>query len=134
MKQYVTDYLKFVNGLMSEYDNKVKSLKADNREDEAILYKVRLNICDIFCKMAEAADRKVTAMKLSEEEDQTRTFNREYLEWFEKIPANWKTNLELARKHNDVIIVSTEEIKLETAELLRGRFLDYAGGEILLKK
>jgi hypothetical protein len=119
---------------MSEYDNKVKSLKADNREDEAILYKVRLNICDIFCKMAEAADRKVTAMKLSEEEDQTRTFNREYLEWFEKIPANWKTNLELARKHNDVIIVSTEEIKLETAELLRGRFLDYAGGEILLKK
>lgn len=134
MKQYVTDYLHSVHELMSEYDNKVKSLKADNREDEANLYKVRLNICDIFCKMAETTDRKVTAMKLSEEEAQVKAYNREYLEWFEKIPANWKANLELARKHNDVIVVNTEEIKLETAELLRNRYLDYTGGEILLKK
>lgn len=134
MKQYVTDYLAFVTELMSDYNNKARILKDDNRTDEANLYKVRSNICDIFYKMAEASVRKADAMKLADDTERSRRFNEEYLNWFEKIPANWKINLELAKKHNDTIVVNTEEIKLETAKLLRDRFMEAAGGEILIKQ
>jgi len=131
MRQYVNDYLDYVQKLMAEYNNKVKELKADNREDESILFKVRINICDIFCKMIHAADQKVAAMKIAEEAEYEKSFQKEYLNWFEKIPASWITNLELAKKHDDVIVVQTEEIKLETAELLRKKFIELSGGEIL---
>ncbi len=129
--QYVAEYLNFVHELMAEYDNNVKVLKADNREDESILYKVRMNICDIFCKMADATDKKIKGMKITEIEESSKKFNEEYLTWFEKIPVNWKTSLELAKKHSDVFVVQTEEIKLETAALLRSKFIELSGGEIL---
>jgi hypothetical protein len=131
MKQYVVDYLNYVQELMAEYNNKVQVLKGDNREDESILFKVRVNICDIFCKMIQAADKKVAAMKIIDEAECERSFQEEYLNWFEKIPATWITNLELARKHDDIIVVQTEEIKLETAKLLRKKFIELSGGEIL---
>lgn len=134
MKQYVTDYLNYAGALMSEYNDSAKLLKEDNREDEAILYKVRANICDIFIKMAMAADKKTVSLKLGDEAEFTKHFNEEYLDWFEKIPSNWKINLELARKHNDVIVVNTEEIKLETAALLRNRFQEAATGADLVKQ
>ncbi|HWT73970.1 MAG TPA: hypothetical protein VN258_04515 [Mobilitalea sp.] len=129
MNNYVTEYLKFVNTLMAEYNVQADALKLDNRKDESNLYKVRVNICDIFVKMMNATDKKVASMKLVEEEEEAKAFSEEYLNWFEKIPESWKANLELARKHDDVIVVQTEEVKLETASLLRNKYIELASLE-----
>lgn len=130
MKQYVNDYINFLKEVMDDYSKKEEALKLDDRKDESILYKVRVNICDIFAKMVNASDKKVTAMKLTTEEEQTTAFNEDYLNWFVNIPASWKTNMELAKKHDDVIVAKTEEIKLETADLLRHKFLELSGYEV----
>lgn len=124
MRTNVTNYLNYISGLVAEYQHQAEILKSDERKDEANLYKIRMNICDIFYKMIDAADKKVAAMKLVKEEEQNKAFYDEYLNFFEMIPQNWKVNQELAQKHNDVIVVKTEEVKLETANLLRKKFLE----------
>jgi hypothetical protein len=131
MKQFVVNYLNFVNTLSNEYNNNAKALKADNREDEAVFFKVRENICDIFYKMANATEKKLAAMKAADEQAQIRKFNEEYLAWFDKIPENWKFNLEQAKKFNDAVTVKTEEVKLDTANTLKNKFLEIAGEAIL---
>jgi hypothetical protein len=60
-----------------------------------------------------------------------KSFNEEYLAWFEKIPGNWKTNMAQARKFNDAVTVKTEEVKLDTAEVLKKKFLEFAGEAVL---
>jgi hypothetical protein len=126
MKEYVTDYQNFVSQKQAEYNDSVKTLKADAREDEANLFKVRANICDVFYKMIAATDKKVTAMKICDKEEYNRIFDKEYLSWFDSIPENWRINLALAKKHDNLIVVKTEEVKLDTAMILRDKFLELA--------
>lgn len=125
MRDYVKSYLNYVNELITEYDRSAAALKANDREDEAILYKVRANICDIFYKMVNASEKKVAALKISDEAEQSIKFYEDYLNWFVKI--NWDVNLEQALKHNDPIKAKTEEVKIETANLLKKKFLELAG-------
>lgn len=127
MKYNVANYLNFVNSLRDEYNSSTEALKADDRLDEAILFKVRANICDIFSKMLSATDKKVSALKITDEEVQIWKFNEEYLNWFEKIPESWKTSLAQAKKFNDAVTVKTEEVKLDTVDILREKFLEFAG-------
>ena len=124
MKQGINDYVNFVNSLMEDYHKKEEELKLDDRKDEAILYRVRGNICDIFLKMVNASVKKIAGMRLASEYAGMKAFIEDYLTWFEKIPASWKANLALAKQHADIIVVETEEIKLETANLLKSKFLE----------
>ena len=130
MMQYKSNYVNYLSTLIEEYHKKEEELRLDDRKDESILYKVRANICDIFLKMVNASDKKIAGMKLTSEEAQTKAFLEDYLTWFEKIPANWKSNLELAKKHDDILVVETEEVKLETANLLRSKLLELSGSII----
>lgn len=126
MKTYLTNYLNYVTILMAEYTSNAEALKKDDRKDEANLYKVRANICDIFYKMVRASEKKLEAMRITEEVEKTIAFNEDYLNWFVKIPESWLANMDLARKHDDVIAVQMEEIKLETANLLKSKFIEFA--------
>jgi hypothetical protein len=134
MNYYVVNYLNFVNMLRAEYNSNARALKADDREDEAVLFRIRTNICDIFYKMAKATDNKVEAMKITDEKEQIQKFNEDYLAWFTKIPENWKASLVQAQKFNDAITVKTEEVKLETADILKNKFIEIAGEAILQTK
>lgn len=126
MKEYVKDYINVINTLREEYNNSAAALKCQDRKDEANLYKVRINICDIFTTLAGATEKKVASMKLTHEAEQIKAFNSEYLKLFEQIPANWITNLEKAKKFNDAVTVKTEEVKLDTAQILKSKFIDIA--------
>jgi hypothetical protein len=124
MREYVKDYLNFISTLREEYSNSSASLKCQDRKDEANLYKVRINICDIFTTLAGTAEKKVASMKLALEAEQIKAFNSEYMNLFEQIPANWITNLEKAKKFNDAVTVKTEEVKLETVQILKSKFTE----------
>ncbi len=130
MRQYIIDYLNYIHSLTAEYNSHIQALIIDDRKDEADIYKIRINICDIFIRMLDATEKKVGPVKSADEAEQAGVYNQEYLDWFEKIPVNWRTNLETARKYEDAINIKTEEVKLETAELLRSKFLELAGGSV----
>ena len=127
MKGYVENYLDYVQELSAEYSRNAAALKANDRTDEAILFKVRANICDIFYKMVNASEKKVAALKISDAAEEIKIFNEDYLNWFVKIPENWKTSLEQAITHNDPVTAKTEEVKLDTANLLKEKFIELAG-------
>lgn len=124
MQEYLKDYLNFIDSLKTEYGNKSEALKKEDRKDEANLYKVRINICDIFSTLIGSTEKKVASMKLTADDQQTGAFNNEYLKFFEQIPANWLDNLEKARKFNDPITIKTEEVKLDTVNILKGKFIE----------
>lgn len=126
MKEYVRDYLNYISNLKNEYNKISEDLKNQDRKDEADLYKVRINICDIFSTLINTSEKKVASMKLTLESEQIKAFNNEYLKLFDHIPANWISNLKMAKKYNDSITVKIEEVKLETVQLLKGKFTELA--------
>lgn len=124
MNEYLKDYLDFIDALKTEYNNSSEALMKEDRKDEAILYKVRTNICDIFTTLVGSTEKKVASMKLTIDAEQTKAFNNEYLLAFEKIPASWAANLEKAKKFNDPIAAKTEEVKLDTVNILKNKFTE----------
>lgn len=130
MKQEIKNYMNFMNEKLEEYNKTELALKEQDRTDESILFKVRANICDIFYKMITTAGNKAAAANNVGEEEQYKLFCEEYLKMFEIIPQSWKARLEKAKQHNDTITVSMEEVKLETAMLLKERFLQLTGGSL----
>lgn len=128
MNQYVEDYLNFIKEKLTEYNQAAMDLKEEDRDDEANLFKVRANICNIFTTMLQATDQKVKDKKLKDEQESNQLFCREYLKTFEQIPASWRSRLEQAKKNNDSITVLTEETKLDTANLLKSEFITLTGG------
>ncbi len=126
MHEYLKNYLDFIESLKTDYSNSSEALKKEDRKDEAILYKVRTNICDIFTTLVGSTVKKVASMKLTADDLQTKAFNIEYMKLFEQIPANWVTNLEKAKKFNDPIAAKTEEVKLDTVNILKSKFIELA--------
>lgn len=106
----------------TELQEKQISLKADSREDEAVLCKVGMNICEIYKNMLKVARKKADGqMRLSEEEKE-QLFCREYLNLMHKITLPWSESLEAARKADDYRGVLVEEVKLDMAKQLEEIF------------
>lgn len=79
--------------------------------DEANLEKIRLNILDVFVTLLHATRA-----------EEPEAFCRAYLARFDTIPASWRARLGAARAHGDAETVLIEQLKLDTAESLRGLF------------
>lgn len=105
----------------TELQEKQQALKADSREDEAVLCRVGMNICDIYKSMLGVARKKTEQMPLSDAEKEQR-FCREYLNLVNKITSPWSEALEAARKAEDYRGVLVEEVKLDTARQLEDNF------------
>lgn len=91
-----------------------KALELDERRDEAVFAKIRLNVYDIFRTVFSVAvnsaggdDSKVAAFFLTK---------------IDQIPGNWRTSLELARQHRNSEKAHLEQIKLDTTEQIRKSF------------
>ena len=89
-------------------------LESQNRQDEANLAKIRLNIFGVFETVA-AADEKAA----SSWED----FCLRYESRFQTLTAPWKARLEKAVCNSDTHTRFTEEIKLSTANCIQAAFL-----------
>jgi hypothetical protein len=127
MNEIMKEYLAFINEKLTEYNRRAKTLEEESKADEATFLRIRANICDIFHTLIGATDKKVKTMKVSEDElDQV--FSTEYIKYFETIPASWKLRLAQADRNQDSITATIEEVKLDTADMLRNKFLSLTGG------
>lgn len=115
---------------IAELQRNHQSLRNDSREDEAVLCKVGINICDIYKKMLVVTHKKVDAIKQLAMEEKEQHFCREYMVLMKKITSTWNEALQDAKKANDYRAVLVEEIKLETAKQLEDEFQKVFGEPI----
>lgn len=127
MCSYIDQYMNYTKELEREYLEKYETLEKEDRKDEAILWKVRANICEIFQTLVVATNKKVTTKTNGEDVEFERIFKGEYLKMFENIPSSWRTRLTMAQKNDDILTVITEEAKLETAQKLKDEFTRLGG-------
>lgn len=121
MEMKVKEFSSLIEKRIAGLEGDLRSLRKDSREDEAVLCKVKINICDIYRKMLSAARKKTDATRLSAEEAEQQ-FCQEYLNLMKKITSSWKEGLRAAKNASDYRAVLVEEIKLETAVLLEKEF------------
>jgi hypothetical protein len=114
-KQFI-DYL---DASIQEALGEEKKLLLDDRKDEAILVKIKGNIFGIFKKIFLA----VTKNKNLEEQE----IRASFLEKLETIPESWRASYENAKIHNDAEKILTEEIKLQTSDLICNKFNELWG-------
>lgn len=81
------------------------ALNADNRADEAVFEKIRMNVYDIFRTVYSAGTRACG------NDPQKRVAF--LLARLQEIPANWQTSLEAAQRHGNTEKAHIEWIKLE---------------------
>ena len=89
----------------------VKALELDDRRDDAVFVKIRMNVYDIFR----------TVFKASASQPDANAF---FLEKLDQIPHNWRTSLSLAQQHGNVEKAHIEQLKLDTAAEIRSLFLE----------
>lgn len=90
----------------SECQTQIAALQADDRFDEAVFLKIRLNVFDIFHSVFSAGEKTV-----GEDEDKLAAFFSDRLA---RIPLSWETALEKAEQHENKEAAYIENIKLDT--------------------
>lgn len=123
MEKLISEYNTFVNEQIVYYKNEEQLLKENDRKDESNFCKIRCNVCDIYLTLMNATIKKVGMKRLGEEEKKD-IFASEYLRTFETVPRNWMVRLEQGKKVGDSEIVAIEEIKFETMNLLKDKFME----------
>lgn len=98
-------------------------LQSDNRRDEAVFEKIRLNVYNILLSYLQASIVKVSKQRGEEEGGFLEAFCQEYLACFDKVEIPWQQKLDYAAVHDILEDKITEEIKLETARKIRGLFI-----------
>lgn len=107
-------YLLFLNERQANLKALIENLHEEERIDEAILEKIKLNIVEIFSKMFNISiSNNCEALK------------EKYLGYFDKITSPWRTNklkaIEFDREQEIII----ENIKIQEADELKSKFLEY---------
>ena len=97
------------------------ALTADNRADEAVFEKIRLNVFDIFRTVYNAGE-KVSGGDGAKQLDFLR--NR-----LEGIPSSWQKALEAALVHGNSEKAHIEQIKLEAVEEIRRKVTEWGEGK-----
>ena len=91
-----------------------QQLAADDRADEAVFEKIRMNVYDIFSTIFSVAIKNA-----GQEDEQTVQF---FLTRLQQIPGSWQTALALAEAHCETEKAHIERIKLETVAEIRKEF------------
>lgn len=92
-------------------------------KDEANLEKIKLNIYNIFYSMFDISYKKVYGGKSQPNEDSYNKLLEVYMEFFNKIPLNWKENYRKAKEYGLITECIIEEIKLNTADEIKDMFI-----------
>ena len=94
------------------------ALTADNRKDEAVFEKIRMNVFDIFRTVYNAGAQVSGGNGAKQLE-----FLRRRLE---QIPAGWEKALEAARSHGDSEKILIEELKLGAVAEIRKKMAQWS--------
>lgn len=123
IEQIKKDYLDFSTEQANKCRKLIQQLKLEDKEDEANLEKVKLNIYGIFDTLIKACEKKAFNNKHMEGQEKVDSFCEDFLTSFDKIPANWRINYEKAKDYNNVIEFVIEENKLSVSEQLKNHFI-----------
>lgn len=92
-------------------------LAASDRKDDSNLVKIRINVYGI-CKSIYSVLINTMKSELS----------RQYLQKLdEQLAQNWKASYIRAKEHDDVKKAVIEEIKLQTLEEIKNKFIEMEG-------
>ena len=100
-------FITWIEAQIEAHRSACQQLINDDRGDEAVFEKVRMNICDIFKTVMNAGLKAV-----GEDEKALGAFFRGRIE---QIPGSWRTSLQNALRSGDTEKAHLEQIKLETA-------------------
>lgn len=114
MKERLEKVNRYFERQIQQCNQRIQSLQADERRDEANLEKVRANVYDIFCTIL-----SVAVKTCKEDPAAVRQF---FLKKTEQIPANWEASYDQAEKHGDTVKMEIERIKLDTVAEIRQVF------------
>ena len=98
----------------AECQTQIAALQADDRFDEAVFVKIRLNVFDIFHTVFSAGERAA-----GENEENLAAFFRDRLV---QIPLSWKTALEKSEQHHNMEAAHIESIKLDVVRQIDEAF------------
>ena len=115
MKLILDLHDQFLSRKMEELEHKIGFLTADQRKDEANLYKAKRNVYDIFRKMAKVSRR--------EGEEAVSAYQKH----LRVIPQNWYAAREEAVKHGDVQKQTVEDMKLDALKDILQHLRDTMG-------
>jgi hypothetical protein len=123
IKIFKDEYYSVLNKKKEQYKTKINELKKLERQDEAILVKVKLNVVDIFSTLFNTSYKKV--IKTSNKPDEIfKDLGEVYLDFFDKIPAPWREKYSKAKERDLVLDYVIEEIKINTAEEIKQSFVE----------
>lgn len=114
ISEHLLPYRTFLADAQQKLTQDIRTLEAQNRQDEANMAKVRLNIFSVFETVA-SADEKQSA--------DWADFCCRYEPRFDTLTAPWQARLNAAVLHSDTQTRFVEEIKLSTAQQIRNAFL-----------
>lgn len=124
---YIELYKNYLQTIKEDKQNEVVQLTDSHCYDDAKFKKIELNIIEIFEQMLSASEKKVQAAKAKNSQtNYYETLNTVYLDFFEKIPTNWKQSLQEAQKHHDEETIFIETLKLNQAELIKTAFTTFS--------
>ena len=113
MEQFITYIDQSVNALLQEE----KSLAASDRKDESNLVKVRINVYGI-CKSIYGVFSNMT---------ENSEWKADYIQKLENLEQSWRSSYTKAKEHDDVKKAVIEEIKLQTLEEVKNKFMTVEG-------
>ncbi len=122
IEQITKEYLEFSAEQADKCKKQIQLLEQEDKNDEANLEKVKLNIYGIFDTLIKTSEKKALNQKELEEQQKVSSFCADFLATFDRIPANWRINYEKAKEHNNVIEYVIEENKLSVSEQLKNQF------------
>ena len=122
IEQIKKEYLEFSTEQADKCKKQIQLLKQEDKDDEANLEKIKLNIYGIYETLIKASEKKALHNKQLEGQEKVDSFCEDFLASFDKIPANWRINYEKAKEYNNVIEFVIEENKLSVSEQLKNHF------------
>ena len=112
--EHLIPYRAFLAQEKAQLMQQIALLEEQNRQDEADMHKIRLNIFEVFETVAQADEKQTVTWQ---------DFCQRYEPRFETLTAPWQKRLESAVRNSDTRTRFVEEIKLSTADRIRQAFL-----------
>ncbi len=104
MNDKIIEMRTFLGEGKGQMQQKIDELVADERKDEARVYRACLNIYDIMETLLNASMKTAGYDEI--------LFKEEFHKLVTRVPASWKVSLEKAKEHDDYEKVMMEEAKL----------------------
>lgn len=116
METIVKGYEEYLETLSKTLTDEMESLKAADREDEAIHKKIERNVVEIFTTLFNVSKKQAGGS--------AERLESAYLKFLENIPKEWYAKLEQAKTHGDEENVHIETIKIQLKDTLKDKFLE----------